>query len=65
LAALMISQVPILAFKFNSFAWKENKLRYGILVLSMVLLLFLQWLAIPLIIMIYVLLSLFFKKLFA
>jgi CDP-diacylglycerol--serine O-phosphatidyltransferase len=65
LAVLMISQVPILAFKFNSFAWKENKLRYGILVLSMVLLLFLQWLAIPLIIMIYVLLSLFFKKLFA
>ncbi|GDX42604.1 MAG: CDP-diacylglycerol--serine O-phosphatidyltransferase [Bacteroidota bacterium] len=65
LAALMISQLPILAFKFNSFAWKENKLRYGILLLSIVLLLFLQWLAIPLIILIYVLLSLFFKKLFA
>ncbi len=65
LAALMISQIPILAFKFNSFAWKENKLRYGILIMSIVLLLFLQWLAIPLIIMIYVLLSLFFKKFFA
>jgi CDP-diacylglycerol--serine O-phosphatidyltransferase len=65
LAALMISQIPILAFKFNSFSWKENKLRYGILIMSIVLLLFLQWLAIPLIIMIYVLLSLFFKKLFA
>lgn len=65
LAALMISQIPILAFKFNSFAWKENKLRYGFLIMSIVLLLFLQWLAIPLIIMIYVLLSLFFKKLFA
>ena len=65
LAALMISQIPILAFKFNSFSWKENKLRYGILIISIVLLLFLQWLAIPLIIMIYVLLSLFFKKFFA
>ena len=65
LAALMISQIPILAFKFNSFSWKENKLRYGILIMSIVLLLFLQWLAIPLIIMIYVLLSLFFKKFFA
>ena len=65
LAALMISQIPILAFKFNSFSWEENKLRYGILIMSIVLLLFLQWLAIPLIIMIYVLLSLFFKKLFA
>lgn len=65
LAALMISQIPILAFKFNSFSWKENKLRYGILIMSIGLLLFLQWLAIPLIIMIYVLLSLFFKKLFA
>lgn len=60
LAALMISQIPILAFKFNSFSWKANKLRYGILIMSIVLLLFLQWLAIPLIIMIYVLLSFVF-----
>jgi len=65
LSGLMLSQLPILAFKFNSLAWKENKLRYGILAMAILLLLFLQWLAIPLIIICYVLLSLFFKKLFA
>ena len=65
LSGLMLSQLPILAFKFTSLSWKENKLRFGILLLSIVLLLVLQWLAIPLIIMVYVLLSLFFKKLFA
>jgi CDP-diacylglycerol--serine O-phosphatidyltransferase len=61
----MLSELPILAFKFTSLSWKENKLRFGVLLLSIVLLLLLQWLAIPLIIMVYVLLSLFFKKLFA
>jgi CDP-diacylglycerol--serine O-phosphatidyltransferase len=65
LSGLMLSQLPILAFKFTSLSWKENKLRFGVLLLSIVLLLLLQWLAIPLIIMVYVLLSLFFKKLFA
>jgi len=65
LSGLMLSQRPLLSLKFDSFAWKENKLRYGVLGIAVILLLLLQWLAIPLIIMIYVLLSLFFKKHFA
>ena len=65
LGGLMISKIPILAFKFASFAWKENKLRYAVVLLALVFAVLFQWLAIPLIIVAYVLLSLFFKKQFA
>ncbi len=65
LSGLMISTIPILAFKFSSYTWKENKLRYSIVLLAIVLSVFLKWLAIPLTIVGYVLLSLFFKKQFA
>lgn len=65
LGGLMISRIPILAFKFTSLAWKENKLRYAVVLLALLFAVLFQWLAIPLTIVAYVLLSLFFKKQFA
>ena len=65
LGGLMISRIPILAFKFTTFTWKENKLRYAVVLMALLFAMLFKWLAIPLTIVAYVLLSLFFKKQFA
>ncbi len=59
---LLISDFKIFSMKFKSFEWKDNQLRYIFLGLSMVLfgLFFLN--AIPLIIALYVLISIFFQN---
>lgn len=54
---LMIMEVPLLAFKFKSFGWKENQLKYIFLGVSVVLLILLKFAAVPLIVGIYILLS--------
>jgi CDP-diacylglycerol--serine O-phosphatidyltransferase len=53
----MIMEVPLLAFKFKSFGWKENQLKYIFLGVSVVLLILLKFAAVPLIVGIYILLS--------
>jgi CDP-diacylglycerol--serine O-phosphatidyltransferase len=55
---LMVSRVEIFALKFKSFSWQENRMRFTFLILSVLLLVSLQLLAIPLIIILYILLSL-------
>jgi CDP-diacylglycerol--serine O-phosphatidyltransferase len=62
LGGLMISTVPLVALKFKSFSWQQNKLQYGILLMSLIALFVLRWLAPPFIIVGYVVLSLIFKK---
>ncbi|NBO82811.1 MAG: CDP-alcohol phosphatidyltransferase [Betaproteobacteria bacterium] len=59
---LMVSRLPLLTLKFTSFDWATNRPRYLLLVFSVVSILFLQWLALPIIIILYVLLSLLFKN---
>jgi CDP-diacylglycerol--serine O-phosphatidyltransferase len=58
----MVSRIPLLSFKFSSFSWGENQPRYLLIIVSVPLFLVLQWLALPLIIVLYVLLSLLFKN---
>lgn len=65
LSALMVSTLPLLAFKFNDFSWASNKLRYLVILLFVLLAVIFHWLALPLGIVGYVLLSLLFKKQFA
>jgi CDP-diacylglycerol--serine O-phosphatidyltransferase len=55
---LMVSRIEIFALKFKNFSWAENKVRFTFLGLSVLLLASLQVLAIPLIIILYIVLSL-------
>lgn len=54
---MMVAEIPLLSFKFKSFSWKENKLRYILLVAAFALLIFFQFVAIPFVILLYILLS--------
>jgi CDP-diacylglycerol---serine O-phosphatidyltransferase len=58
---LMVSRVEIFALKFKNFRWADNKLRFTFLLLSVLLLIFLQVSALPLIILSYIALSLLGK----
>lgn len=57
LSVLMVSDIPLLAMKFKSFGWKGNEIRFVFLIISAALLIILRPLAIPIILSLYVLLS--------
>ncbi len=54
---LMVSNLPMFALKFTSASWSENQTRYIFLILSVFLIIILKLAAIPLIILMYILLS--------
>ena len=55
---ILNAEIPLFALKFKSWGFAENKIRYGFLLLSIILLFWLTFLAIPVIIISYVLISL-------
>lgn len=55
LSFLLISEVPMFNFKFSSFAWKGNEIRYSFAVLTIVLLIFLKEAAFSVLISLYIL----------
>ncbi|GAB3260288.1 CDP-diacylglycerol--serine O-phosphatidyltransferase [Larkinella harenae] len=59
---MLVAELPLLAFKFKSFGWRENQTKYSFLILSALLLLFLQFAAVPLVILLYILVSFFANK---
>jgi CDP-diacylglycerol--serine O-phosphatidyltransferase len=59
---LMISKLPLMNLKFKQFSFKENKPRYLLLIISVVLIIFLGWLSVIGIFITYILLSLVFKN---
>jgi len=62
---LMVSKLPMFALKFTSVSWAENQTRYIFIILSVFLIFLLKLAAIPLIILLYLLVSLgffLFKK---
>lgn len=65
LSFLLIAELPLFALKFNSAKWKGNEIRYTFIGLSVLIFLLLGFVAMPFIIVIYILLSLvqsnFFK----
>lgn len=64
-ALLMVSPLPLFAMKFTTWGWKENKLRYIFMIVSFLLLLLFFFTAIPFVVLIYIVLSIFvmiFKK---
>jgi CDP-diacylglycerol--serine O-phosphatidyltransferase len=59
MAFLMITEIPLMALKFKSFGWTENKLKFIFLLLCLFLFLVLNVWAIPVIVFLYLILSLF------
>ncbi|MEZ4901583.1 MAG: CDP-diacylglycerol--serine O-phosphatidyltransferase [Spirosomataceae bacterium] len=55
---LLVMEVPLMAFKFKTFAWKDNQIKYIFLTLSVVLLFLLKFAAIPMIVVLYIFVSL-------
>jgi len=58
---LLNAELPLFALKFKTWDFKSNKLRYVFLALSLVAIIALKFIAIPVIIAMYILLSLFYK----
>lgn len=56
---LLVSRIEFFAFKFKSFRWEENKIRYIFLIASALFLVVFKFAGIPLIIILYIVLSLF------
>jgi len=54
---LLVSEIPLLALKFKAFIWKGNEIRYAFIAACILLLLTLQILAVPVIIVLYIMLS--------
>ncbi|MDN3725000.1 CDP-alcohol phosphatidyltransferase family protein [Aequorivita sp. SDUM287046] len=59
---LLNAEIPLFALKFKTWDFKSNALRYVFLILCVVLLILLKFLAIPFIILIYILLSSIWKR---
>ena len=57
LSGLLVAEIPLFALKFKNFTWQDNSLRFVFLLLAVGLLVGLQSAAVPLIVLLYVLLS--------
>ena len=55
---LMVSEIRFIAFKFKDFSWKGNKLRFIFAITAVLSLVLLQFLAIPIVVVLYILTSL-------
>ncbi len=62
LSIMMVSKLPLMAIKFRDYSFRNNKEKYILIFLVFVLGFLLKWLAIPAIIVAYVVLSLLFQK---
>jgi CDP-diacylglycerol--serine O-phosphatidyltransferase len=66
MSLLLIAEIPLIALKFKNFGWKDNKVRFVFIGLSVILLAAFQFVGIPIVIILYILLSIvdniFFKK---
>ena len=59
---LLVAELPLFALKFKSFRWQDNKFKYIFLIVSVLLIILFRFVAIPLIILLYILVSLFNRK---
>ncbi len=66
MSLLLIAPLPLLALKFKNFSWADNKMRFILIGLSVACLAVFKFVGIPLVIILYILLSIvnniFFKK---
>lgn len=59
---LLNAEIPLFALKFKNYTWKDNNYKFLFLGVSVVLLVSLQFIAIPLVILLYVLVSIWNNK---
>lgn len=59
LSYLLVAEIPLFALKFKNLAWKDNATRFIFLLIAIPLLFLLKFAAVPVIIVLYVLLSFF------
>jgi len=59
---LMLVELPLFALKFSNLSWRDNSFRFVFLGLAIVLLVFLQFAAFPVIILLYIVLSIIQNK---
>jgi CDP-diacylglycerol--serine O-phosphatidyltransferase len=63
---LLVAEIPLIALKFKNFGWADNKIRFVFIGLSVILLVAFQFAGIPIVIILYIVLSivnnLFLKK---
>lgn len=62
LSYLMVSRVPMISLKFKNYSIKNNLPKYILIVIAVAAIFILQWLAVPAIVLAYVLVSLLFKN---
>ena len=54
---LLVAEIPLFALKFKNFGWANNQIKYIFLIFSVILLIMLKFVAIPVIIFLYISLS--------
>ena len=59
---LLNAEIPLFALKFKTWKFTDNKVRYIFLFTALALIIVFQFIAIPCVILLYILISLFFKK---
>lgn len=62
LSFLMVSTLPMMSLKFKDFTLKNNLSKLLLLIVAIVSGIFLQWLAVPVVFLAYIILSLLFKE---
>ena len=62
LSFLMISNLPLMSFKFKDFSIKNNLPKYLMVIIGVVATIFLQWIAVPILLVTYVIVSLLLKN---
>lgn len=59
---LMVSTLPLMAFKFKNYGIADNLPKYILLAIAVLAAIFLGWMAVPLVFVVYIILSLLFKQ---
>ncbi|MFK5957302.1 MAG: CDP-alcohol phosphatidyltransferase family protein [Lutibacter sp.] len=62
LSYLMNAEIPLFSLKFKNYSWATNKIKYLFIFLTIILSVLLQFIAIPIVIVLYVVLSLITKE---
>ncbi|MDF9797708.1 CDP-diacylglycerol--serine O-phosphatidyltransferase [Catalinimonas alkaloidigena] len=59
---LLVSNIQLMAFKFDGFGWQKNKFKYSFMLISLILVILLNTIAIPLVILLYIIFSILKKS---
>lgn len=64
LSFLMVSNLPLMSMKFKDFSFKNNTPKYILAIIGVAAIILLKWIAVPVILVAYVIVSLIFKNKF-